>query len=466
MPPHDLDAEAALIAAVMADVTALPKVEDFLRPEHFYSEAHRRIFEAALAVRQSGVVVDAVTIASRLRATGRYDQVGGIEFITDLWASTPAITNVRAYGLTVFERARLRALIRTCQQAAAAGYLAEDTQEHAERVVRAVAEIARHQPDSKSEENFETLRRIVRQLHAAANGEVSAEGHGRGILTGLKPYDEATLGLFAGQKTTIVARPRVGKTALAWQFAVSLAKLGIGIGVWSTEMPREELGDRQLAMLARVDSRRIRAAKQKPTLTPEEWSRIALAMDEVERSKPRIHVFDDASPTVDDICARAKALHEQSMMLHRVPLGLVVVDYVQRLRPSQLERSTKRLDQIAYSTERLKSLARELKLPVIELAQQKNSQVDRGTGKRPKPQLGDAAECFQIERSADNVVYLYRPAERDGRAVKCFIAKQRGGQEAEFDLVFEQEYSRFVEAHPLGPMRSPSRQYIDDPEDP
>jgi replicative DNA helicase len=203
---------------------------------------------------------------------------------------------------------------------------------------------------------------------------------------------------------------------------------------------------------------------QRPVLSPEEWQRITLASAEIEDIRPALHVFDEPTQTVDDIAAQTKALAERSVVTDGVPLGLVVVDYVQNLKPPPHLERRPQLEQIRYSTVRLKALAAELKLPVIELAQEKNREVDKAKGCRPRPALGDAADCFQIERSANNVVYLWRPRERDGRHVKAVCVKQRGGDEWELDFRFAKEIARFDDL-PHGPMTSPARQYIDDPEE-
>lgn len=243
------------------------------------------------------------------------------------------------------------------------------------------------------------LRRLVRQLHEGARG--GPEGSkGRGLPIGLRPYDDRTLGLFAGQKTTVVAHPRVGKTALALMAAINVALLGVSVAFFSTDMMRDELGVRQLSYLSRVDSRRIQEAFQKALLSVEEWRRITTAMAEQEQIKYTLHVFEESEPTVDEIRAKCRVLHEQSIAVSGRPLGLVIVDYVQKLRPApHLQRRPKH-EQIAYSTEGLKNLAKELKIPVWELAQSKNNEVDKSKGCRPRPVLGGAAECFQIERSA------------------------------------------------------------------
>jgi len=460
VPPHDLDAEGAVLSAVLLDPSALAKIEDFLLPEHFFSEAHRRIYEAAIAVKATGAPVDTTTVGGWLKDRQRLEQVGGGRYIGRILDLSPAVGNIRAHATMLHERWRVRQTMLLCQRAAVYGYDAGDAQPYVDGVVRSLAEIARRVPGAKLDDNFEMLRRIVRGLQegAKATGE---RVEGRGIPTGIAGWDEKLLGLFAGQKTTIVAHPGYGKTALAGQLAINVAKVGIEVALFLTEMDREEFGVRELSHLARVDSRRIMKALQEPTLSPDEWSRITFAMSQLEDIKPAIHIFDETSVTVDEIAARVKALQERSTMTRGKPLGLVIVDYIQNLRaPAGYEKRPKH-EAIAYATKRLKDLAAELKVPIIELAQAKNNEVDKSKRCRPRPQLGDAAECFWIERSANNVIHLWRPDEDDEKYVKAIIVKQRGGKRnEEIDLRFWGEYS-FFEDLPFGPQNSPSRQYAD-----
>ncbi len=458
LPPHDTDAEQAVISAVLLLEAALPRIVDFLHAEHFYSGAHARIYEAAVAVRAAGSQVDVVTVGSRLREEGRLNQVGGMPYLTEILSASPVLDHVRDHAITVFERWRARRVIAVCQHLAAIGYdSVTDVQGFADRGVTLLAEIARQAPGVKVESNIETLKRVVRQMSTAGDGK--ADKRITGIPTQIRSYDRLTLGLHAGTKTTLVALPRVGKTALALQLAMTVATQGIGVIFFSTEMTRDELAVRQLAHLSAVDSLRIKAAMQKPTLTEIEWSRLSAGLARLDGIKYRIDVHDEASVTVEEIATCVKARVDQGALIDGVPLGLVIVDYVQRLRPSKCVATRNTHDQVWHSTVALKNLAKQCKLPVLELAQQKIPETDRKTGKRHRPKLGDAAACGYIERESDDVFYLHRDDERDGRNLACIGVKVRSGPEGEFPLTFHQEYSRFTE--PGDDITSPSRQYVD-----
>lgn len=444
LPPHDLDAEAAVLSAVLLDTSALSRIEDFLRPEQFYSEAHRRIYEAACGVKAAGAAVDVTTVGAWLKEHGRIGQIGGAAYLSEILDSTPAPANVRDHATIVFERWRVRTAIQTCDRASAYGYGVADAQAYIDSVATRLLELSRMQPGAKAESNFEVLARLIRQIRDGMSDD-AGDRDKRGIQTGIKGFDDLTLGLFAGHKTTIVAPPRVGKTALALQIAINVVKQGIAVGFWSTEMDREEMGIRQISHLARVDSMRIAQSFQRPTLSADEWNRITVALSKWKDFEPSLHIFDDQSPTVDDICAQAKALAERSVATDGKPLGLIVVDYVQRLPAAASVKREGPYAQHKYATEKLKWLARELRVPVLELAQSKNSEVDKGKGARPRPKLGDAAECYQIERSADRVIHLWRPRETDGSKVTAVFVKVRGGKEGEVELDFKGEFSRFEE---------------------
>lgn len=456
MPPaHDLDAEAAVLSAVILDPSALPRVADFLEAEMFFSEAHRQIYAAALDLRAASSPIDETTIASRLREAGRLAQVGGVAYLVAVLQASPAVANVRAHAETVHERWRVRALQALARRATVSGYSVADAQTYADSLASSAAALARRRPGVRVETNLDTLKRIAREMSGA--GHVS--GAQRGIPTGIAALDEKLLGLSPGQKVTLVAKPGRGKTALGLQIAMNVAKQGVGVMYFSSEMSRDELAERQLALLSGVDSRRIRQQRTKPVLDGGEWKRLEHGLGSLLGIRYRLAIHDDSDVTPEDICARVRAKFDASLAEDGVPLGLVVVDYVQRLAPSprfDAKKNTQKHEIIGHATKLLKQLAQSLGICVLELAQQKNS--TDGKGKETKPSLGDVAQCFDVEREADAVLYIWRPTA-DKRATKVIIAKQRGADEDEVDLDFEREFSRFRD-QPSTYAASPSRQYV------
>jgi replicative DNA helicase len=439
LPPYDDAAERAVLSGAMLDPLGLPRVEDLLRAEMFFSEAHGRIYEAAVAVREAGRSVDLTTVHAQLGATSRLSQIGGAGYLAEIADASPSLVNIRSHAEVVHERWRARMAIRAAQRIAAEGYAgADDVQRMLDDGARVLLDLARKAPGRRVESNIDTLKRLVREMGNPASGNRK-----RGIPTGIRSYDEATLGLHAGQKTTVVALPRVGKTAFGLQVAMNVARLGIGVVFFSTELTRDELAERQLSYLSGVDYGRLRKARQEALLTPREWGLLSQGLGSLQNTKYRLTVYDDPAITVEEIAARVSTDADRFLTEHGVPLGLVVVDYVQRLRPSpQFERGDrpKKHEYVAHATCGLKQLAQRLMIPVIELAQQKNIKSERRA-----PALGDAADCMQIEREADNVVYLHRPNDKDGTRVQALLVKQRAGLEAELDLSFDGGQSRFEE---------------------
>lgn len=448
VPPNDLEAEASVLSAAMLDPSALGRVSDILRPEMFYAESHRRIFEAILQVRESGSAIDSMTVASRLRDTNRLNQVGGTGYIVEILDVSPHPQHVRDHAVSVHERWRAREILRICHKAVAEGYGAiPDAQKYASDVAEAAIEIARKHPGKVVEDNIETLKRIIRDIVTASSG---AKGDvERGMPTGIPSLDGLTLGMHAGHKFTIAALPRIGKTTLGLQLALRVAKSGIGATVFSTEMSRDELAERQLAHLARVDYQRIRRARAGTPLSREEMERIGDAIQDLKTSNLHMEIHDDVDVSVEDIAARAR-LHKERLALKGIPLGVIVVDYVQRLKPSlrfAKSPNANKYEVVSHSTKALKNIAKDLGVCVIELAQQKVLQVDKKTGQRPHPRLGDVAECSQIERESDEVLYLWRPNEKDGSTVTASLVKQRAGETGDIDLTLKGEYSTFEERY-------------------
>jgi replicative DNA helicase len=454
-PAHDLEAEASVLSAVILDPAALPRVADFLEAEMFYSEAHRQIYAAAQALRAAGTPVDAQTLASRLRDTQRLAQVGGVGYIAEVLGASPVVQNVRAHAETVHERWRVRAIQALGRRALVSGYEVADAQAYADALVSSAAAVARRKPGVKVETNLDTLKRLAREM----SGEGHVTGATRGIPTGIPALDEKLLGLSPGQKVTLVAKPGRGKTAMGLQIAMNVARQGVGVMYFSTEMSRDELAERQLALLSSVDSRLIRKQRTKPILDGGAWKRLERGLGSLLGIRYRLAIHDDSDVTPEDICARVRAKFDASLTEDGVPLGLVVVDYVQRLAPSprfDARKNSQKHEVIGHATKMLKQLAQSLGICVLELAQQKNS--TDGKGKETKPALGDVAMCFDVEREADAVMYLWRPTA-DKRATKVIIAKQRGADEDDVDLDFEREFSRFRDPQATY-AASPSRQYV------
>lgn len=454
VPPHDLDAEGAVLSAVLIDPERIPSVS-FLDPEHFYSESHRRIYEAVCEVRKTGSPVDVVTVGAWLKDRDRLKQVGGMPYLSDVLNVAPYVRNVETYGTIVFEKWRLRQLIdigsRLCARAHADTI--ESTQKFLEDAVKQVAVLARDSPTSPNEPQWMVLRRVMAGMTAAANLPSSTATPG--LPTGIRSLDLKTLGLQPGKKITVMAQRGRGKTSFLLQLAMyaagwrgrrqPLADRRVAVKVFSTEMTKREIAIKQMAYAARIDSQRLERQEAQPTLTMEEWDRLQEAMPLLERLV--IDVDDRPSPSVDDIVSITRQDAARASTVDGLPLGFVGVDYVQRLAtPDHMRSGRFREDeQILHNSKTLKLLAQELQLPVVELAQM--NAPDPKVSKTGRPYEGLAAKCKGIENESDIVLCLWRRKKDNNNDYGLTCTKMRGGVEVDLDLEieFEPEYSTFVD---------------------
>ncbi len=458
VPPHDLDAEAAVLSAAMVDPLALDRVIEFLKPEHFYSEAHRRIFEACLELRQKSQPVDVVQVGTLLKSKERIAQVGGMAYLTEVLNAAPFVANVAAYGRTISEKARVRRLIAICQRVAAQGYVDYgETQTFIDEAEQAVYEIARTPESSTVQRLSEVMKSSFRQLtEARARGNQIT-----GISTGFERYDRLTAGLHEGDLTIIAARPGMGKTSFVLNMAANIAspagrelasdpnqrweQTGPGVAVFSLEMPREQIANRLVCAEGKVDVGKVRSG----FLTPNDWSKLTQAASFLGR----LPIWIDDSPALGIMELRAKVRRLQAEY-DRVgedgrktqKIGVVVVDYLQLMKGREGAQS--REQEISEISRGLKGLAKELRVSVIALSQL-NRAVETRSEKSKRPQLSDLRESGAIEQDADNICFIYRDeyynkeTTTERNIAELIVAKQRNGPTGTAKVRFDSEYTRF-----------------------
>jgi replicative DNA helicase len=454
IPPNDLDAEAAILSAVLIDPGAIDKVLEFLRAEHFYSEAHRRIFEAALELRERGQPVDYIQISSWLRDRDRLQQVGGMPFLTDLLNVAPALANVEAYARTVYEKSRVRQVIVAAQRIAAEGYVDYgDAQAFIDKAEQSVYQIARTGSSSSVEHIKPILIRSFEKMQAAAqNGSWVT-----GVPTGFDRYDRLTSGLHEGDLSIVAARPGMGKTSFCLNIAQNVARPrivespdqpgrrtevpGVAVMVFSLEMPREQLTNRMLASEASVDVSKMRSR----ALTTDDWARLTTAAALLSR----LPIYIDDTPSVTLLEVRAKMrrlIAEYERKNDGTRVGLLIIDYLQLMKGR--DGATSREQEISEISRGLKGLAKELKLPIIALSQL-NRAVESRSEKSKRPLLSDLRESGAIEQDADNIIFIYRDdyynkdeSEEQGIA-EIILAKHRNGATDTVKVRFEREYTKF-----------------------
>jgi len=417
--PHD-EAEQAVLGALLLDGEALPAVSHLLRPEDFYRSPHQRIYEALLALFDRGQSVDLITLADELRSRGTLEQCGGLAYVSRLTSAVPTSANVEYYARIVQAAAIRRSLARISQEIIARAH--DDSVEVpqiVEEAERKIFEISdRHQSGS-----YHAAKEVVSRTFDAIERLYHSKGSYTGVPSGFTELDNLTNGFQPSEFIVIGARPSVGKTALALTMAANMAiRQKTPVGLFTLEMSSMAIMQRLLSMEARIESQLLRSGMLKPS----DFSRLTEACGRIYEAP----LFINDSPDLKLLDLRAQA---RRMKSHQ-DVRIIFVDYLTLINAEN--RDLARHEQIAEISRSLKSLARELAIPVVAL-----SQVRRETeGKRPA--LADLRESGSIEQDADVVIFLHtedmKSAERE-----ILIAKQRNGPIGDFKLAFLSRYTKF-----------------------
>ena len=460
VPPNDLDAEAAVLSAILLEASAFDEVQDVLKADHFYADANRRVYEAVLDLQNIGRPVDVVSVAGYLRDRGRLEQIGGTPYLAQLVDATPAVAHIGAHARVVREKWRLRQLIATCQRFTAEGYaVPPDTQKFIDSAEQAIFDIARTNEGSVVEPVRDAVVRAFKLLE-----EAERRGGGiTGISTGFTRLDRQVSGLHAGDLYIIAARPGMGKTSFVLNLALNVAQTraekdnssgeeyfeapaeepGHGVLFCSLEMPKEQLAARLLASEAQVDMSNIRSGR----MSREDWSRMTDAASRLAR----LPLWLDDTPALTLLDLRAKIRRLQAEVsrkdgpLRAKGLGLVAIDYLQLMQGRKDAGS--REQEISELSRGLKQLAKEMRVPVIALSQL-NRAVETRTAKDKRPQLSDLRESGAIEQDADTIMFIYRDEYyfKDSEAknvAEIIVAKQRNGPTGTVLTKFTSAFTRF-----------------------
>ncbi|MDO8211495.1 replicative DNA helicase [Conexibacter sp. CPCC 206217] len=433
-PPHNLEAEQSVLGAILlADTTLYGLViNEGLKPEHFYRPEHQAVYQAMLDLYGESREIDVLTVTEQLRSIGRLDEVGGPASVDALAGAAPAAGNVREYARIVHNNALLRKLLKTTQEIQANVYNhaapAREVVEWAERDILDVAHDDR-QKDFRSigavlDDEIDKLHRLSVQ-HTSLTGTPS----------GFKDLDEITGGFQPGNLIILAARPSMGKSAFVTNIAENAAiQHRKPVALFSLEMSEAELAQRFVASQARIRGEDLRKGR----VAENRWPRILEASQRLADSP--LYVDDSSDMSMLEVRAKARRLHQQNPG----GLGMIIVDYLQLLRPDG--RVESRVEQVGQMSRGLKILARELQVPVIALSQLSRA-VETRTDKRPI--LSDLRESGQIEQDADLVMFIYRDeyydreSEREGEA-DIIIAKHRNGGLGDIVLTFQKEYPKFM----------------------
>jgi replicative DNA helicase len=433
--PHNLEAERSILGAVLLDNHVLNTAIEKLKPEDFFLDPHRRIFERMIGLGETQQAIDLVTLTENLDRSGELEASGGPAYLAQLLDGVPRISNVDHYARIVKEKAVLRNLIHAAdaiqQQALDAGEDADVILDRAESFIFQLAE-------ERIRAGLIGVKELVRENYERLERIFSEGRRITGLATGYARLDNETAGLQPSELIIIASRPSMGKTALALNMAENIAlRKREAVAIFSLEMSKESLLLRLLASEARVDAHKFRTGH----LAHDDWPKITRALTELGEAP--LWIDDSASATVMEMGAKARRLKRDK------GLSLVIVDYLQLV--TARGRFGNRNEEVSSISRALKGLAKELKVPVLVL-----SQLTRAPEREDRrPQLADLRESGAIEQDADVVMFIHRPnfyktdlPDEDRNKAEILIAKQRNGPTGNLDFVFLSRHTRFEEAAP------------------
>jgi replicative DNA helicase len=436
VPPHSIEAEQSVLGGLLLDNGAADRIADFLSGDHFYSDAHRLLYNAIMQLIGDNKPADVVTVAEALGSINKLDYVGGMSYLAALVENVPTAANIRRYAEIVHERAILRRL------AAAGGEISESAFHPLGRSVREILdqaetkvfEIAEH--GARGQQGFQDIRplltQVVERIEFLYNRDNPSDV--TGIATGFTDLDRMTSGLQEGDLIVIAGRPSMGKTSLALNIAEHVALvLKMPVAIFSMEMGATQLAMRLMGSVGRLDQQKIRTGR----LTNDDWERLSGALGKLNDAP--IHIDETPAMNALEVRARARRLARQ----YGGKLGAIVVDYLQLMEA--VSDGENRATEISEISRSMKALAKELKVPVLAL-----SQLNRSLEQRPnkRPVMSDLRESGAIEQDADLILFIYRDEvynedTQEKGVAEIIIGKQRNGPIGVVRLAFLGENTRF-----------------------
>ena len=432
VPPHDVEAEQAVIGSMLTDMEAVISSIEVLKPEDFYREDNKLIYTAMVNLYTRSEPIDLITVKSELESMGKFDQVGGIEYLAELPEKVPTTANASKYIKIVEEKSTLRRLIKTANEIIELGY---DPTEDLEDIMEGAEKKIFNLMQDKNQKGYTPIKDVLVDSFTNLEELYNRKQHITGVPTGFIDLDYRTAGLHGSEFILIAARPAMGKSAFVLNIAANAAlKANVPVAIFSLEMSKEQMVNRILCSEAMVDSNKVRTGK----LEEEDWAKLAEAIGPL--SEAEIYIDDTPGISITEIRARCRKLKLEKN------IGLVIIDYLQLVQGSSKRALGSREQEIAEISRSLKILAKELDVPVIAL-----SQLSRAVEQRPdhRPMLSDLRESGSIEQDADIVMFLYRDDYYNEDSEKkdiaeVIIAKQRSGSTGTVDLRWMGSYTKFV----------------------
>ena len=432
IPPHSVEAEQAVLGAVLLDNGRWEVLEAILVESDFYQRDHGLIFRAIQALCLDGVAVDIITVSEWLSGKGLMEGSEAFSYCAMLSKNTPVVINVGAYAGIVRERSVLRQLIQSANQIAEAAFQVrhpsvDQLLDWSEQQIFAIAE-----QGGRNQREYASMKQLMDAVMPRVHELYQNKGHITGVATGLTDLDHMTAGLQSGDLIILAGRPSMGKTSLAMNIAEHAAlNAHIPTGIFSMEMPGEQLAMRMVAAFGRINQSRLRTG----SLEDEDWARITSAVPMI--SEACLFIDDSPGLTSTELRARARRMKREQN------IGLLVIDYLQLMQSGNAKEN--RVNAISEISRNLKALAKELKIPVIAL-----SQLNRNLEQRPdkRPFMSDLRESGSIEQDADLVIFIYRDEvynedSPDKGIAEIIIGKHRNGPTGTCRVTFRGEFTRF-----------------------
>lgn len=431
IPPHDLEAEQAVLGSMLTDKDAVISAIEKLKVDSFYRDDNKIIYESILNLYNRAEPIDIITVKDELASLGKFEQVGGLEYLAGLPDKVPTTANVEKYIKIVEEKAVLRNLIKTANEIIELGY---DPTEEVDHIMDSAEKKIFDIMQDKSQKGYTPIKDVLVDSFTQLEELYNRKQHITGVPTGFTELDYKTAGLHTSDLVLIAARPAMGKSAFALNIAANAAlKANVPVVVFSLEMSKEQMVNRILCSEAMVDSNKVRTGK----LDEEDWEKLAGSIGPL--SEAEIYIDDTPGISVMEIRAKCRKLKLEKN------IGLVVIDYLQLVQGTN-KRGGSREQEISEISRSLKMLAKEIGVPVIAL-----SQLSRAVEQRPdhRPMLSDLRESGAIEQDADIVMFLYRDDYYNQESEKkdiaeVIIAKHRGGSTGTVELLWLGNYTKFV----------------------
>ena len=430
IPPHNLEAEQAVLGCMLLDYDVIPTVTELIKSEDFYRDDHKEICEAILDLAEAAGPIDIITVSEQLQLRGTLDKIGGLDYLAQITNAVPTTANARHYAKIVEEKSLLRRLIKAASEISSSSYEAsEEAAFVLDKAEKSIFDILQ----KRNTQGFTHIKDVLLETFNKLEELYNSKGHITGIPTGFTDLDFKMSGLQNSDLVLIAARPGMGKTAMALNIAQHAAvHAHVPVAIFNLEMSKDQLVNRMLCCEVMVDSQKMRTGK----LEDDDWNKIAQALAPL--SEAPIYIDDTPGISVMDIRAKCRRLKLEKN------LGLVVIDYLQLMQGRG--KNENRQQEVSEISRSLKILAKELQIPVVTM-----SQLSRGPESRTdhRPMLSDLRESGAIEQDADIVMFLYRddyynPDTEKKNIAEVIIAKHRSGSTGTIELRWFGEYTKFA----------------------